>query len=90
MSKLSDKLKSKIYSETFFEQTLTVYSDREVIIENVKRLLESNEICVRLSTSLGEVSVWGKDLIVTNCKGSIIHINGYITSVEISRRWHNV
>ena len=83
MFKFLDKLKTSLYAETYF-------SDREAVVENVKRIIEANEICIRLSTHMGETSIWGNKLIVLSCIGSRVKISGQITSCEFIRRSKDV
>ena len=90
MYKFLDKLKTSLYAETYFEQILVIYSDREAVVENVKRIIEANEICIRLSTHMGETSIWGNKLIVLSCIGSRVKISGQITSCEFIRRSKDV
>ncbi len=87
MSNFFDKLKTNLYAETYFEQILVIYSDREAVIENVNRIIETNEICIRFVTHLGETAVWGRNLCVVSYVGSRVKISGQITSCEISRRY---
>ncbi len=86
MKKNFSKFPDKLYAQSYYEQTVVIYSDREAIIENVRRVLEANEICIRLLTHLGEAAIWGEQLYICSYKGTTIKINGKISSCEIERR----
>ncbi len=89
MGKLFKKLRDELYAQSFFEQTIIIYSNREAVVENVKQVIESNEICIRLSTHLGETSIWGRNLVISYYSGSNVRITGDISSCDIQRRNKN-
>lgn len=81
MGRLTELSKKALY----FNSMIHICDTRRVEIENCTKILEYNEICVRVKTTTCAVAVWGTELYVDDfCTGAIV-INGKISSIELER-----
>lgn len=75
-------VKDKAMRALYLNSMMHIDGNRRVEIENCKKIIEYNDICVRLKTNSCTVCVWGANLRVDDfCTGGIV-INGKISSVE--------
>ena len=63
--------------------SIQILDDTTLITEQYTRLLEINEVLVRLVTGRFLLSVWGESLSVTDLKAGGVRIQGVIRSVEL-------
>lgn len=64
--------------------TLIHISDNsEVIIENCKKILEYNDIFLKVRTANLDVQIWGEDLRIHDYKINAVIVNGKISSIEL-------
>ena len=75
---LSGVFKRNLYMNT----TINVTDNNHIEIENCKRIMEYNDVYIRLRTANNIVSVWGKNLSVSDYNTDGIIIDGKITSIE--------
>lgn len=81
MGKLSEISKKALY----YNSMIHISDNRRVEIENCRKILEYNDICVRVKTTTCDVTVWGSGLYVDDfCTGGIV-INGRISSIELEK-----
>lgn len=68
---------------------LHLHGNAELQVENCLKILEYNEVLVRLQTRDMRIAVWGTDLRVFDYNDSGILVRGRITSVSLeeTRRW---
>ena len=83
---LSRFYKKKVY----FGTSVSITDDSIVEIDNCRRIVEYNDVYIRIKTATVTVSVWGRDLIVNDFNTDGIVINGKISSVEFEREGRNV
>ncbi|MBQ8905988.1 MAG: YabP/YqfC family sporulation protein [Ruminococcus sp.] len=82
-----DKDKIAAARELFYMNTsIQILDNTTVITEQYTRLLEINELLVRLITGNLLLSVWGNSLSVTDLKAGGVRITGTITSLELLPR----
>ncbi len=75
-------VKDKAMRALYLNSMMHIDGNRRIEIENCKKIIEYNDICVRLKTNSCTVCVWGTNLSVDDfCTGGIV-INGKISSVE--------
>lgn len=75
-------IKDKAMHALYLNSMMHVDANRRVEIENCKKIIEYNDICVRLKTNSCTVCIWGSNLCVDDfCTGGIV-INGRISSIE--------
>lgn len=71
-------VKKSLYLNTYINFT----DNTHIEIENCKRVIELNDVYVRLKTSTLTVSIWGENLSVSDFNTDGIVIDGIISSVE--------
>ena len=76
--KLNQSLRKAMYLET----NITIIDDRRVEIENCKKIIEYNDVCVRIKTAEKNVAIWGTALSMSDYKTGGLIIEGKISSVE--------
>jgi sporulation protein YqfC len=64
---------------------LTVIGDMQIYIENHRGIIEYTSELVRLSTSLGQLSIKGEKLILRNISIEEIYIDGEIREIAFQR-----
>ncbi len=82
MKKLISKLEKSFKGVAFLDSCVTVNACESVRVENCKRVLECNEMLIRIKTTDCDVSIWGEGLYLECYNESIISVFGKITSVE--------
>ncbi len=83
MNTLLNKLDEKIKKELYLDSYITVFGNKEILIENVKGVFECNEIMVRLKAGRNSITVWGENLKVTSYTESKVLIFGNFSSIEM-------
>ncbi len=86
MKKMISKLEKNVLSTMEMDSHVLIKACKEVRIENCKRILECNEVLVRIRTSDSDVSVWGECLKLECYNENVITIFGEISSVEFEVR----
>ena len=82
MKKRVERIEKTLIDSLYLDSCVTVNACESVRIENCKRVIECNEVLVRIKTTDCEVSIWGKDLVMECYKDSNIRVFGEIKSVE--------
>jgi sporulation protein YqfC len=70
--------KKRLYLNT----NINITDNTRIEIENCKRIIEYNDIFIRLKTSTVTVQIWGENLSVSDYNRAGVVIDGKITSVE--------
>ena len=70
--------KKRLYLNTYMNMT----DNTRLEIENCRRIIEYNDIYIRLRTSTLTMQVWGKDLKISDYNADGIVIEGTFSSVE--------
>lgn len=77
------ELKKLVKNSVFLNTQIVITNNQSMIIETCKKILEYNDICLKLITNTGlTVQIWGKKLYVSECKNDNIIVKGMIDSVE--------
>lgn len=66
--------------------SVQLFDNNTVIVEQCGKLLEINDLLVRLNTGRFVLAVWGQGLEVTDLKAGGVRITGEITSLELAKR----
>lgn len=61
---------------------LTVSGDREIYIENHKGVAEYTDSLIRISTAMGNVKIYGKNLVITAIRREDVLVSGRFIKVE--------
>lgn len=75
---VSKAARDKMYLNTY----MTLTDNTHMEIENCKKILEYNDVYVKVRTATLTVSVWGQDLRISDYNTDGIVINGSFSSVE--------
>ena len=66
------------------ETHLEMHSDREIFIENCRRILEYNDIRIVLQTTDLELEIWGSELQTDSRSPESLRIHGKIQSITLT------
>lgn len=81
------EMKRLVRNSVFLNTQIVITNNQSMIIETCKRILEYNDICLKLLTNTGlTVQIWGKKLSMSECSNDDIIISGTIDSVEFFLR----
>ena len=80
--KKENKLKSYLRKNLYLDTTVSINDNREVIVENCNKILEYNDIFIKISTSTVTFQIWGNNLAIKNYEDKGLIIQGVISSVE--------
>ncbi len=75
---ISKFLKEKTYSNTYINLT----DNTDIEIENCKKILEYDDIHIRLRTSTLNLCIWGENLKISDYNTAGIIIRGNVSSIE--------
>ena len=60
------------------------FARRDVLVENCRRILELNDVLVRLRTGRLSIQIWGQGLTVTDLNAGGVRVSGEIRNVELT------
>lgn len=89
MKKLSEfkyNLKNKTYEALYYGSNVQLIGNRQAIIENCRHIVECNDIMVKVNTYTSVVTIWGRNLSMSDFNKENIVVNGYISSVDIEQK----
>ncbi|MCM1023945.1 MAG: YabP/YqfC family sporulation protein [Prevotella sp.] len=80
------RIVSKFVRDKTYRNTYTALTDNtHMEIENCKKILEYNDVLVKIRTSTLTVTVWGNGLRVSDYNTDGIVVDGIFSSVEFER-----
>ena len=79
---MTNSIKRNIYNNLQYISSIEIVGNNKIIIENCKKILECNEIMIKLKTPFFYITVWGTELFINNFNKENIIVNGKISSVE--------
>ena len=65
---------------------IRINDNTSAVVENVKRIDECSEVCVRLITDGFELEIWGSSLVLSSFTESSVGIRGIIDQVRLVSR----
>lgn len=80
--KKENKIKSYFRKKFYLDTNISITDNTEVIVENCKKILEYNDILIKIATSTLTFQIWGKDLVIKNYEDKGLIIKGVISSIE--------
>lgn len=83
---MEKELKSTARELLCLNTSIQILDNTTLMTEQYTRLLEINDLLVRLVTGNLILSVWGNGLTVTDLKAGGVRVTGTITSVELMPR----
>ena len=75
---LSKHIKKKLYLNTY----MNISDNDHLEIENCKKILEYNDIYVKLRTSTLIISIWGQNIKISDYNTDGIIVDGKFSSIE--------
>lgn len=78
--------KRTVMSWMYLDTYLHMHGNEELRLENCRKILEYNDICVRVQTRDMTVTVWGTGLRVYDYNDNSVLIHGKITAVELAEK----
>ena len=80
---MRDKIIEKGQSMLYLNTIIQISDNKEVIIENCKKIIEYNDIFLKVKTRNMTVQVWGHNLQINDYNTGGIIIKGIIESIEL-------
>lgn len=81
--KMYSSLTAKFVRKQFYLNTYINMTDNTHLeIENCKRIIELNDVYVRLKTATVTLQVWGEELRISDFNTAGVVIDGKISSIE--------
>ncbi len=77
-SAVSRYVKKKLYLNTY----INLSDNTHMEIENCKKILEYNDIYVKLKTSTLMISIWGQNINISDYNTDGLIVDGIFTSIE--------
>lgn len=81
MSK-ENNAKNIIRKNLYLNTNMSITDNTEIVLENCKKILEYNDIYIKISTSTITFQIWGKELEITDFEGKGLIIKGKFSSIE--------
>ncbi|MBP1560977.1 MAG: YabP/YqfC family sporulation protein [Oscillospiraceae bacterium] len=75
---VSKFVKKKLYINTF----MSLCDNTHMEIENCRKILEYNDIYVKIQTSTLTVSIWGENIRISDYNNEGIVVDGKFSSIE--------
>lgn len=75
-------VRSLVYLETY----LNLCGNRELRVENCMKILEYNDVLVRLQTRDMVIEIWGTSLRVSDYNDSSVLVRGTISSLQLHEK----
>lgn len=67
------------------DSQIEITGGREVLVDGCRKILEYNDVFVKVRTWEMTVNIWGSDLSVSDFGSGAIYISGKIQSVELEK-----
>ena len=83
---VSKYVKKKLYLNTYMNLT----DNDHLEIENCKKILEYNDIYVKLKTSTLTVSIWGQNIRISDYNTDGIVVDGKFSSIEFENEKQDI
>jgi sporulation protein YqfC len=68
----------------FCELRLHCFENNEILLENYKKIIEYNDIQIKILTSMIIITVWGENLHINILDKNSVCINGKIENIEFT------
>lgn len=81
MKGIKDKLIEAVGCSSF----ITVSSDKNVVIEGCKQILDCTDILVRVRTVQFTIEIWGTGLTLSSYSNSCVEVEGRISSISLEK-----
>lgn len=80
------KWKRTVMSWMYMDTYLHLHGNKELRLENCRKILEYNDVCVRLQTNDMTVEIWGTELRVYDYNDSSVLVTGKLTSIGLKEK----
>lgn len=78
----SDEIKQYAKNKLYLNTTLLMTDNSSIEIDNVKKILEYNDIFLKIKTTNLIIQIWGSKISVNDYGSGGLVVNGKIESVE--------
>lgn len=79
-------LKHTVQGWVYLDTYLHLHGNRKLRIENCRKILEYNEVLVRLQTLDMTIEIWGTDMRVFDYNDSSVIVTGRISSIQLTEK----
>ncbi len=86
MMALEKRWKRTLRSWVYLDTYVHIMGNHELRLENCMKILEYNDVLVRLQTRDMIVEIWGTQLRVSDYNDSSVIVRGKITSVQLQEK----
>ena len=80
------KFNPPVYGWVYLDTYLHLHGNEQLRVENCRRILEYNEVLVRLQTLDMIVEIWGTGLRVFDYNDSSVTVTGKISSLNLTEK----
>ncbi len=80
------KIRQKTREYLYLDSGIYIDGNREITVENCRRIEEYNDIFIQIVSGELRVRIWGNNLRAYDFKTSGIIIRGIISNIELSER----
>lgn len=80
------KIFEKVRDIAFMDSQIQIIGNKEVLVDGCKKILEYDDVFVKVSTWNMIVNIWGSELTVNDFGSGEIFICGNIQSIELENR----
>lgn len=71
---------------SYFNTIVQIFSNKELRLENCRRILEYNDIRIVVQTTDLTLQIWGKNLYADTCSSDGLLVKGEIQSIEFLKK----
>ncbi len=86
MKNLFNKAKKRLYNAFYYNSNVEILGNEKVIAQNCQKILECDDILVKLKTEFYIIYIWGDGLSVSDYNKEFVIVNGKILKMEIEER----
>jgi len=80
--KINKKISEKIRKNLYINTNMMISDNNLIEIESCRKVLEYNDLYIKLKTPTTVIQIWGKRLCIDDFKSSGLTIRGEIDSIE--------
>lgn len=80
------KIFERVRDLAFMDSQIQIIGNKEVLVDGCKKILEYDDVFVKVSTWNMIVNIWGSELTVNDFGSGEIFVCGKIQSIELENR----
>ncbi len=86
MKTIKSKINETFKKSAYLNSCVTVFSYKEIKIENATKIIDCNDIYIKIRTTDCDVIIWGEGLKCSSYNNDIISIKGFIRTIEFEAK----